>query len=179
MKQKVKLNGTITMEASFIVPFYFIAMITFLYVGMYLHDKYVIENVIRTAVQREMRYILQEETVEDGRLDWSYWGEKSIIWYLTADLKEEKSALRKYIAHGLEKKLFLAENPDIDIEMETEQISVLYRSSVQWSMPFLALLINGSGQLDQFLIEGEVQIIGIKAQEWIRMCRGLLTPQME
>lgn len=166
------LKGSITVEAAFLVPFCFFGMISLLYVGMYLHDWYVIETVIRTAAKREMQYILQEEKTEEGNLDWEYWKEKTIIWYLAADLQEENRFLIHYIENSLEGKLLLAERPELTVEMDTEQVQVSYKSSVQWSMPFLAAWLNGRSSA---AMEGEVKITGVKAQEWVRMCRGLLS----
>ena len=89
----MKRRGSMTIEATFIVPICFFTMIAFLYMAMYLCDCYTMETVIRTAVQRELRYMLQEESVEEGTLDWAYWGEKTLIWSLTANLEEEKVSL--------------------------------------------------------------------------------------
>lgn len=165
-------KGSITVEAAFLIPLCFFGMISLLYVGMYLHDWYVIETVTRTAAKREMQYVLQEERAEEGNLDWEYWQEKTIIWYLTADLQEENRFLIHYIESSLEGKLLLAEQPELTAQIDTGLVQVSYKSSVQWSMPFLAAWLNGRSSA---AIEGEVRIIGVKAQEWVRMCRGLLS----
>ncbi len=162
-------KGSITIEATFIIPVCFFCMIAFLYIGMYLHDCYTIETVIRTATQREMRYILQEETIEEGEVDWEYWKNKTIIWSLIADWKKEKRELKKYIEKSLERKLLLAEKPILTIEMSTNRIMVSYESKVQWSMNFLKMLIERESG-----IKGKIQVDMIEPQEWIRMCRGLL-----
>lgn len=166
----MKGKGSMTIEATFIIPICFLAMIAFLYMAMYLHDCYVIETIIRTAAQREMRYVLQDEKVEEGTIDWKYWREKTIIWSLTANLQEETNDLKQYIRKSLDGKLFLSEQPSLTIEMNTDKIVVLYASKVQWPMNFLKKWIAGKSD-----IVGTVHIVGIEPQEWIRMCRGFLS----
>lgn len=165
----MKNRGSMTIEATFIIPILFFSMIAFLYIGMYLHDCYVIETVIRTATQREMRYVLQEESVKEGTIDWKYWGEKNMIWSFTANFEKEKNDLEQYIQESLEGKLLLAEQPNLTIEIAINQIIVCYESRVFWSMNFLKEWIGGAWD-----IVGDVKVDGIEPQEWIRMCRGLL-----
>lgn len=133
-------------------------MISLLYIGMYLHDCYVIETVIGTAIQRQLRYQLQEESIEEGTIDWDYWEEKTLIWSLTASLDKEKELLKQYIEQSLQKKLLIAEQPMIDIELQVERIVVSYESDVNRFNPII----------------GCVALESIEIQEQIRMYRGLL-----
>ncbi len=156
-------KGSITVEAAFLVPFCFFGILFLLYVGMYLHDWYIIETVIRTAAERELRYVLQEESVEDGTFDWTSWGEKTMLWYWTEDFQEEEDFLQQYIVTNLKGKLLLGQLPEIAACVSADRVQVSYRCSLE-------------GPMGHILsdLKGDVQAEGISMQEWVRMCRGLL-----
>lgn len=123
-----KLQGSLTIEASLIFPIVFFAIISLIYIGIYLHDVTCLKAIVNEAAQRyALAYSNKIDLdtglvlTDDHRLD------KGLYWRFTPK-NDLSSKIKAYIVKEIEEKLIVK---DDDIQVDTKIINYILKKNIE------------------------------------------------
>lgn len=142
---KIKVNGSYTVEAAFLMPIVLFVIIGVLYLGFYLHDKARVHSIMNDALTNSRSLIQYEAGMNTGSIDYVAYRDRDIWYPYFNDFKEKEASIIAYVTNQFEKGLFLTKLEDAEVTIDTFNITI--NASIRMEFPFVEiqkLLVNGS-----------------------------------
>lgn len=161
------MKGSFTVEATLNFSCVIVCLVFILYMGMYLHDKTVLEGIAAYAAQAGRLYIMESQMTGEGGIDWERFEEKGLLWRLTGEIDE--SELEEYTESLSKNRLLVCETPEITVHSGVDQITVSYHANTLLKKIYLAGVGIG---IDE--ISGSVTDFGIESEEFVRLVKAIV-----
>ncbi|MDO5291187.1 MAG: pilus assembly protein [bacterium] len=118
-----KVEGSITVEAAFVIPIIVVILMALIYFSFYLHDQTVVACVIDEANERLNQAVRQPTNYETGEISYEQLTSQSLLCRVNGDYSVEIDSMRKFIKDRLNKRLMIGEIETIDIKKEQTLIT--------------------------------------------------------
>lgn len=158
------MRGSVILEASMNFVWMIGCLIFVVYMGMYLHDKTILESAAAEAAQAGRLYIVENQMIGEGAIDWDRFEEKGLLWRLLGEKNFEWIA--DYAQKLTEGRLVSCEKPDFYSEIGWESVKVNYCAKTRLAGMFL----SGIG-INISQISGSVTESGMESEEFLRLVK--------
>ncbi len=161
------MKGSFTVEASLNISCVLICLIIFIYMGLYLHDKVVLECAAFCAAQRGRLYVTENLNLQNADSDWERFQRKGLLWRLfdEADCAE----IEVYAERMVQDRLTVCSPPKFRVSAKADQVTVSYQAETL--LKGISLMGNG-GIIP--VISGSVTDTGMEAEEFLRLVKAIM-----
>ena len=129
-----KLNGSITVEAVFVVPIIVFIITAFVFFGMYLHDDTLIVCTMNQACERLNQSVKQPTNYESGVIFYDKITEKGLLDKYTSSYESEIGCMKKYIKNTLEQRMMVSKITSIEVKKKRNRVRLVVttKNPVSW-----------------------------------------------
>ena len=142
--KKGELKGSITVEATFVLPVILVVIFSLLYMSLILHDKVVLQTIAQEALVRSNQLCHQPSDVLSSEIYYSKLLDTSLLGEQADKHKEE---LEYYISQEAVRKLFVCEISKIQIELNDESCQIQIEANSKISLSMVLKYINTNNQV--------------------------------
>jgi hypothetical protein len=141
-KRTKTIEGTITVEASFIMPFAILITFALIYLSFCLHDMCRIRGVVDGTLHKAGLAYKHESSLETGDIRYEAVNSRGIFYILTGDTGQFEKAMNYHILSRLSGGLLLFKIIDVDSEVGKLSISTTVRSKATIKLPIFGKLFE-------------------------------------
>lgn len=127
--REIEWQGMYTVEASLIVPFLFLIILAFLYLGMFFLEKAYVIAKVNLYVENASQSIYSEGDIVTGKVDKASRYKKSIYESYVIDNKKWETTIKEQIEKSIKGKLLVFSDPQIVVAISLEMIDVKVKIS--------------------------------------------------
>lgn len=133
------VKGSYTVEATLIFPFVILIIISFVYLGFYLHDLGKVNTIVDEAQIRSKALVRNEVNPYSGIQSYSKYIGKSIFYPIDNDFKRKESQISNYIYEKSADKLFISKVNNVNVDVGAFNIKI--EVNIDFTFPFQLLEI--------------------------------------
>ena len=165
--RKKGIRGVFSIEAAYVMPVTAAVILSCLYCCMIWHDKAVLEAAAWRYAMKGARWTVENQSADDGCLDWKLFREKGLLWRIAGNPVSEEEIVRS-ARRAVDGKLLVCGNVGWNVRASWHESAVEYRAEA------------GDGSIFPGITAGSVPVSGAAArkvtepEEWVRMARGIL-----
>jgi len=164
---EVMMKGSFTVEASLNFGCAVFCLIFVLYMGMYLHDKTILECAASCAAQAGRMHIVENQRVGGEGIDWEYFEEKGLLWRLSGAM--DGNGIASYAEVLSAGRLLTCDNPIFTVEIGADWVMVSYMANTRLN----GIYLSGSGMAVS-QISGNVTDSGMESEEFVRLVKAIV-----
>lgn len=150
-----RLNGSITVEAVFVVPVIVFIITAFVFFGMYLHDDTLIVCTMNQACERLNQSVKQPTNYESGVIFYDKMTEKGLLDKYTSAYESEVGCMKKYIKNTLEQRLMVSKIASIEVQKKRDRVHLVVTTKSQISWVQVLRYVSGF-QKSRYEVEGGI-----------------------
>lgn len=177
---KSQREGSLTVEAAFIMPFVLLSVFAIIYLSFYLHDKCRIYGAVNQVLHKSILSIKHDTDIESGEVAFDQINERGVFYlpFGSTDLEQER--INKYLGKELKKGLFICEIISTEVMVDKLKVSITVKAKPRITIlgfsnigePFSDINVTEQGQihnpaetirLSEVVLETGEQIKGVKA----------------
>ncbi len=117
-KARSNINGSITVEAAYILPIVILSIISLLYMAFYLHDKSTLQSMVDHMVHNASITMKHEANILIGEIDYNNINSRGVFYKILGDTEEEETEIVQSLQYQLSKRLLLYEVNKIEVEVD-------------------------------------------------------------
>lgn len=156
------LKGSYTVEAAFLFPLILFIITGFIYMDLYLHDKYKIEETLNLAVLKTLAYNQVETSIVTGYIDYEGYINRD-IFYRFKSREDKEAVIINYLYTCLNEKLFLTQVKEITVKIAETELEITGIGYVNFP------LFGGMTEKDYTLSFHRMEENIINTREFVRM----------
>lgn len=118
------LEGSITVEASFIIPLVVFLMFSLIYLSFYLHDLCKIQGIINQVSHRAAFMVKHESDIASGEIAYEEISKRGVFYFLLGNTEKDKEQIREYLRSKLSKGLFIVKIKHMEIQLTKSKLAV-------------------------------------------------------
>lgn len=149
----IRASGSITVEASYLFPIVIFTIVSFLYLGFFLHDRSILRAITDEAVHKATVMFKQEVSLQTGEIKYERIGDRDIFHSIFGNRLKEEKDLNQYLSERFKGKLLLYRINSMDAVVTNTNITVKVEAKAKVEFPFLRRLM-GSFQSIVIVEEG-------------------------
>lgn len=149
------VNGSITVEAAFVMPIVILAIFALLYLSLYLHDICRIQSVMDLALNKVGMTVKQESDFKTGRVHYEKIGKRNTFQLFSGIGEEEEKQIESYLQEDISKGLFLMKIKAIDVKADQFKIKINIETNTKVTLPGISGLFR---QFDNTVVAGEYPV---------------------
>lgn len=138
----IRTGGSITVEASYLLPIVIFTIFSFLYLAFFLHDRGILQGITDEAVHKATIMFKQEVSLQTGEIRYERIGDRDIFYGVLGDRLKEEKDLNQYLSEKFKGKLLLYRISSIDTAVTNKNITVKVEAKAKVEFPFLRRLMN-------------------------------------
>ncbi len=162
-------NGSITVEAAFVMPVVLLAVFALIYLTLQLHDTCRIQGVLdKTLHQAGISYKHKAE-LASGKVNYAWIGGRGVFYGLLGDRSSEEGELTAYLQQELSEGLFLSRITGLETKVGRTKLRIRIEAETPISLPWIASFFTG---FSTTVISGEYPVHN--PAETIRLCEIVL-----
>ena len=136
------INGSITVEASFVMPFILLCIFALIYLSFYLQDKNRIQTVTDASLIKASFYFKHRSDLVTGRVDYTNIDDRGVFYMLTDTSPSKEEVVEKLIIAQLTGKLLLLSVKDIKVNVNHNKITAAVSADSEIPIPFITQLFK-------------------------------------
>lgn len=148
MLSKQTLQGSMTVEAAFVMPIVIFVVFALLYLSFYLHDKCRIQGIINKTLHKTSITLKHEADIDTGNLSYETIGERGVFYLLMGNNDMEASQIQQYLQQELSEGLFLTRIAEVDSEVGKTKVKLSVETetsvSLYWVKQLFSPLAHGT-----------------------------------
>ncbi len=141
-RKKGMLQGSITVEAVFVMPVVILAVFALLYLSFYLHDASRVQGIINSALHKTAMMDKHITDLGTGRIAYENINDRGVFYPLAGDRSKEERQLAEYLRQQLSEGLFLSKVTRISVEAGVFSWSLEAEVSTAVTMPMFHFLFD-------------------------------------
>jgi hypothetical protein len=141
-KRTTTIEGSITVEASFIMPFTILITFALIYLSFCLHDMCRIRGVVDGTLHKAGLAYKHESSLETGDVRYEAVNSRGIFYIITGDTGKLEKAMDYHILSQLSGGLLLFRSIDVESEVGMLSISTTVRSKATIKLPVFGKLFE-------------------------------------
>jgi hypothetical protein len=134
---KRSINGSLTVEATLIMPIIILAIFSILYLTFYLHDTYRIQGEMDKVIHKSGLMLKHESQIETGNIFYDNINNRGVLYPVLGDTEADELQIQRYLQKELSKGLYIMEINGIDVTVDPWNISVSLTSEAKISIPLI------------------------------------------
>lgn len=135
---KSQREGSLTVEAAFIMPMILLSVFALIYLTFYLHDKCRIYGVTDKVLHKSILAIKHDADVETGEISFNKINERGVFYLPLGSTDIEKEKISNYLQRELSKGLFLCQITVIEVKVDKFKVSITVKAKPKITMPGLS-----------------------------------------
>ncbi|MBB2184690.1 pilus assembly protein [Lachnospiraceae bacterium MD1] len=148
MLSKQTLQGSMTVEAAFVMPIVIFVVFALLYLSFYLHDKCRIQGIINKTLHKASITLKHEADIDTGNLSYETIGERGVFYLLMGNNDMEASQIQQYLQQELSEGLFLTRIAEVNSEVGKTKVKLSVETetsvSLYWVKQLFSSLAHGT-----------------------------------
>lgn len=136
-----KIQGSLTVEAVFVMPVVFTVIYCLMYISLILHDKVVLQSVTEEALVRCNQLCHQPSDVLTSEIHYSRLLDVSL---LGESEEKHQQELSYYIKQELSGKLYICEVRNIDIVLDDDSCQITIDAHSRISLPLVGKMLGNN-----------------------------------
>ncbi len=147
-----RIGGSITVEASFVLPLVILITFALIYLSFCLHDMCKIRGVVDGTLHKAGLTYKHESSLETGDVSYEAVNSRGVFYVITGDAGQLETAMNYHILSQLSGGLLLFRISDVDSQVGTLSLSASVRTKTTITLPvfgklfekYLSMRITGS-----------------------------------
>lgn len=127
-------EGSLTVEAAFLMPFILFTIFSLIYVAFYLHDVSKIQGIIDDSLKRASLSFKHDADFETGEVNYDNINNRGVFYQIVSDTKQEEETIQNYLQKRLSKGLYLSKITSVNAIVEKRTITITIGIKVWLSM---------------------------------------------
>lgn len=145
-------TGSITVEASFIMPIIVLTIFALIYLSFYLHDVCKIQGIVDKTLQKAALCVKHETDFATGAIDYENINDRGVFYLVLGSTKEEEKQINDFLVRELSNVLLLSKVTAVDTSVGKQSISVQVEVQTKISMVWVKRFFTSFSQIE---IQGE------------------------
>lgn len=138
--KKINLNkfikqGSITVEAAFVLPFVVFAISALIYLALYLHDISLIQAAVDQSLHKSGLSVKHDADVATGEIAYENINDRGVFYLAFGDTSAEEKKLYTYLQQRLSEGLLLSRITSLKTEVGKFSLSVDVEAETKISLP--------------------------------------------
>lgn len=129
-------EGSITVEAAFVMPIVILTIFALIYLSFLLYDQNHIQGGVDKVLHNTCITVKHDVITNTGMVDYEKIDDRGVFYFLTRDTKQDNTNLENYLHQELEEGLFQFEISEIKAEVGAFQINVEVLARSKIKLPF-------------------------------------------
>lgn len=139
---KGSIRGSITVEASFILPLVILVTFALIYLSFCLHDLCRIRGVVDQTIHKAGLTCKHEVSLETGDIRYESVNNRGIFYMVAGDTEQEEKAMNYHILSKLSRGLLLSRIIAVESEVGKFSLSVSVRAKTSVNLPVFGKLFD-------------------------------------
>lgn len=135
-------NGSITVEAAFVMPIVVFTIFALIYLAFYLHDMCRIQAVMDKTLHKAGISVKHEGDLETGAVAYENISDRGVFYLIFGDTEEEETQIREYLTQQLSEGLFLSTISSIDVDVGKFNMDISIKADTEVSLPGVRYLFE-------------------------------------
>lgn len=136
------INGSITVEAAFVMPMIILSIFALIYLSFLLHDQNRIQGTVDQVLHNATITVKHNADPRTGAIDYEKLIDRGVFYFLSQDTKQENANVENYLRQELEGGLFQFEIKLLKVEVEAFRINVEVVAMTKVKLPFVQKLFR-------------------------------------
>ncbi len=136
------IRGSITVEASFILPLVILIIFALIYLSFCLHDMCRIRGVVDQTLHKAGLAFKHEVNFQTGDIHYDAVNNRGVFYIITGNTEQEEKAMNYYILSKLSGRLLLSRIIAVDSEVGKWSISTSVRAKTTVNLPVFGELFE-------------------------------------
>ncbi len=162
-------NGSITVEAAFVMPVVLLAVFALIYLTLQLHDTCRIQGVLDKTLHLAGISYKHKAELASGKVNYIWIRDRGVFYGLLGDRSAEEGELTTYLQQELSRGLFLSRITGLETEAGRAKLRIRIEAETPISLPWVASFFAG---FSTTVISGEYPVHN--PAETIRLCEIVL-----
>lgn len=128
-RKKEDLDGSITIEASILVPFVVLIVAALIFFSLYLHDAVKLNMILHRLTKEAVNYVAYEVNPENGEIKYENTIKQSILYFAGSSKAKKENILESYCKKELEEGFFITTIPQIETEISISKVTITVHAS--------------------------------------------------
>ena len=142
-KPITKKDGSITVEAAFVMPIVALTILALVYLGFYLYDYNRLLCIVDLVIYQSGITIQHEADITTGRVVYEEINHRG-VFYLPLDEAKEERKINKLLEQELSKGFFIIREFKTDVEIRERDIQIAAWAEANIDLPLFSNIYNGS-----------------------------------
>ncbi len=141
-KKGAHLDGSITVEASILVPIVLLVVAAMIFFCFYLHDSVRLNLTLHNLTEEAVNYIAYEVNPENGEINYNNAVNQSILYFAGIQKGTKKSILTNYCKKKLEDGFFITSVTSTKVEIGISNVEITVTAHFDIPIPWIASLFG-------------------------------------
>jgi hypothetical protein len=137
-----RIGGSITVEASFVLPLVILITFALIYFSFFLHDMCRIRGVVDETLHKAGLACKHESSLETGEVRYEAVNHRGVFYIITGDTEQEEKAMNYHILSQLSGGLLLSRILAVDSEVGKLSLSASVRVRTKVKLPVFGKLFD-------------------------------------
>jgi hypothetical protein len=149
------LQGSITVEAAFVMPIVIFTIFALIYLAFFLHDMCKIQGMVDKTLHKAGISAKHEANIVTGEISYENISERGVFYLILGNTEEEENRIQLYLQHELSKGLFLTKISSVIVNLGKFKLTVEVEAETKVALPGIKYLF---GPLSYRKITGEYPV---------------------
>ncbi len=136
------ISGSITVEASFVMPIVIMTIFLLIYLSFYLHDICRIQGTVDLILHQAGFSLKHEADIATGEVDYQKINDRGVFYLLFGNMQEEEEQIYGLLKQTLAKKLFLVKIDEINVTVNKTKVEAVVKTDTQVNLPVFSYLFE-------------------------------------
>lgn len=142
VRSQPRIRGSITVEASFVLPLVILIIFALIYLSFCLHDMCKIQDVVDETLHKAGLAYKHESSLETGEVRYEAVNSRGVFYALTGDAGQLEKAMNYHVLSQLSRGLLLFRIIDVDSEVGKLSLSTSVRTKATIKLPVFGKLFD-------------------------------------
>ncbi|MGB4659689.1 MAG: TadE family protein [Mobilitalea sp.] len=151
----IKFQGSVTIEAVFVMPVVIFSIFTMIYLAFYLHDINRIQGMLDKTLYKASTYLKHEADLDSGEVSYQNIGDRGVFYFLGRNAEENESEIQKYLQQKLSYGLFITQISDVKIKVGEFKVTAYVEADSTVTMIAIKKILD---PITHNIVKGEAEI---------------------
>lgn len=137
-----KASGSITVEASFVMPIVILTIFALIYLSFYLHDINRIQGAVDLTIHKAGFTVKHSSEIETGKVLYDDINNRGVFYLLFGNNTDAEKQIHSILEQKLSKGLFLVKIKNISVEVYKARVEVSIKTATEVNLPVFSYLFQ-------------------------------------
>lgn len=133
----VDAEGSITVEAAFLMPIVIFAIFAIIYLAFYLHDVCRIQGIVDKTLQKAALCVKHEADLKTGKVNYQVIGDRGVFYLILGATDKDVEQIQKYAQQELSQGLFITKATEIEATVGRFSLVLSVDTEIKVPIPWI------------------------------------------